>query len=204
MTDTMSVRRGRPRSFDREIALRKAMRVFQANGYEGTSMMQLVEAMGIGSPSIYAAFGSKEALFREAVELYAASEVEPAWQALDEILDARLAVRTMLLSSIDTYVANGPQRGCLVMLGANHLGSGDDSVRRFLRDQRRRYHDRLAARLSRGIEDGHIPSDVDPGTLAECVLAFFGGLTIEAVDGTRKDTLHEAAGLFCARMFGDA
>jgi AcrR family transcriptional regulator len=202
MTKTSIARRGRPRSFDRDDALRRAMQVFWTHGYEDTSMTQLVEAMGIVSPSIYAAFGSKEDLFRAAVELYVGSEVEPAWRALDEISDVRLAVRKMLFTSIDAFVATEPQRGCLVMAGSNLLGDTNDSVRAFLRDQRRQFRDRLVKRLTPGIETGDLSSDGDPAVLAECILAFFGGLSIEAVDGTGKAMLQKTADLFCERLFG--
>ena len=201
MTNIPPVRRGRPRSFDRDEALRRAMQVFWAHGYEGTSMTQLVEAMGIVSPSIYAAFGSKEDLFREAVELYVNVEVEPAWGVLDQVADVRMAVLTMLLSAIDAFVATDPQRGCLVMAGSNLLGDADDSVRAFLRGQRRQFRNRLVNRLALGVETGDLPSDCDPAMLGECILAFFGGLSIEAVDGVEKTMLQNTAKLFCERLF---
>lgn len=203
MTDTAPARqRGRPRNFDRDRALRQAMHTFWTHGYESTSMTQLVAAMGIGSPSIYAAFGSKEALFREAVELYVASEANPAWASLERIGDTRLAIRGMLFASIDAFVATEMPRGCLIVLGAGHLGDTDDSVRAFLREQRRRFRDRLVTRLKRGIVDGDLHPGDDPVTLAECVLAFFAGLAIEAVDGAEKAVLCQSAELFCQRLFG--
>lgn len=201
MTETSPARRGRPRSFDRDEALRQALMVFWAHGYEGTSMTQLVDAMGIVSPSIYAAFGSKENLFREAVQLYINSEVEPAWRALDQIADIRLAVQTMLLTSIDAFVASEPQRGCLVMAGSNLLGNADDPVRVFLRNQRCQFRNRLVKRMILGIEAGDLPSGSDPVRLAECVLTFFGGLSIEAIDGIEKGLLQNSARLFCERLF---
>lgn len=201
MTEKLTARRGRPRGFDRDEALRRAMHVFWAHGYEATSISQLVEAMGIVSPSIYAAFGSKENLFREAVQLYVSSEVEPAWQALDQIPEVRVAVQTMLLSSIDAFVASEPQRGCLVMAGSSLLGDADESVRVFLRDQRGQFRVRLLRRLALGVESGDLPSESDPVALGECVLAFFGGLSIEAVDGTEKAVLQRAVELFCERLF---
>jgi len=103
MTNALPVRRGRPRNFDRNQVLLKAMQTFWENGYEGTSMTQLVDAMGIGSPSIYAAFGSKEELFREAVELYVASEANAAWWALDQIENTQQAVQATFFASIDAF-----------------------------------------------------------------------------------------------------
>lgn len=195
-------RRGRPRSFDRDKALWHALKVFQTNGYDGTSMGQLVDAMGIVSPSIYAAFGSKEDLFREAVELYRAEVVEPVWVKLDEVTPVRAAVEEMLLASLDIFVASGAQHGCLVMLGTGHLGGSNENVRLFLREQRLGFKTRLEARFKPAVENGDIPPDNDPETLAECVLAFFGGMAIESVDGVDAAILRRSIRFFCARILG--
>ncbi|WP_319518615.1 TetR/AcrR family transcriptional regulator [uncultured Martelella sp.] len=202
MDNKAAVRRGRPRNFDRDEALQRAMQVFWAHGYEGTSMTQLIEAMGIASPSIYAAFGSKEQLFREAVDLYVTSEAEPSWGALDRIGDVRQALRTMLFASIDLFVATDAPRGCLVILGATHLGTSNMTVRTILRNQRGRFRDRLVKRLTRAIEDGDLSGDTDLTALADAILAFFSGLAIEAVDGATKAKLRAAADLFCQRLLG--
>ncbi|MCB1735199.1 MAG: TetR/AcrR family transcriptional regulator [Gammaproteobacteria bacterium] len=181
--------------------LRQAMLEFWKHGYEGTSMTRLVEAMGIGSPSIYATFGSKENLFREAVGMYIAEEVSPAWQALEEIEDTHLAVKTMIFRGIDTFSTAESPRGCLIVLGAANLGGAEDSVRAFLRNLRREFHDHLGARMQRGIRDGDVDESNDPSVLSECVIAFFAGLAIEAVDGTGQDALRRSAEFFCERLF---
>ncbi|WP_154401311.1 TetR/AcrR family transcriptional regulator, partial [Bordetella pertussis] len=90
--------RGRPRSFERTEALRQAMEVFWSKGYEGASLADLTSAMGINAPSLYAAFGSKEALFREAVQRYADTEGARTRRALLEAPDARAAIEGMLLA----------------------------------------------------------------------------------------------------------
>lgn len=194
-------RRGRPRAFDRDEALRRAMEAFRAHGYDGTSMTQLVDAMGIASPSIYAAFGSKDALFSEAVDLYVASEVAPSWDALERIDDAGEAVRAMLFASIDVFAARAAPRGCLVVLGAGHLGGEDGAARAILRDRRHLFRERLLARLSRDDAGKGPAADRDPGALADCVMAFFGGLAIQAADGGGRHRLREAAALFCDGLF---
>lgn len=200
MTNPAPRRRGRPRSFDRNEALRKAMQTFWTNGYEGTSMTQLVDAMGIVSPSIYAAFGSKEELFREAVDLYIHSEAEAAWKALDQIDDTRTAIQTMLLTSIDSFVATQPPRGCLVILGTSHLGNTDEVVQTILRTHRNRFRKRLTERLTRQTESHDAPDQPPPEALSECILAFFSGLAIEAVDGVPEAQLRETAKLFCKQL----
>ena len=201
ITSTPAARRGRPRAFDREAALEKAMQAFWARGYDGTSMAQLVEAMGINSPSIYAAFGSKEGLFFEAVELYISSEVGPVWRVLEEAGDTASAIQAMLFALIDVFFATEPSRGCLIGLGAGYLGASDGVVQAFLHKQRGRLRKRLTARMRLGIEAGDIHPDSDPSVLAGCVLAYFSGLAVEALDGVTKPALRKSAALFCKSLF---
>ena len=108
--------RGRPRSFDRSAALVRAMEVFWTKGYEGASISDLTEAMGIGSPSLYAAFGSKEALFREAIELYGRTEGPAIWDAVENAPDARSAVAGFLTATAHSFSRPGKPRGCMVVL----------------------------------------------------------------------------------------
>src|ERR671919_2398814 len=104
--------RGRPRSFERDTALRRAMEVFWAKGFDGASMADLTGAMGINSPSLYAAFGSKEDLFREAVALYGATEGTEIWSGLQEAPTARAAVERFLRVSAESFTRPGKPRGC--------------------------------------------------------------------------------------------
>jgi AcrR family transcriptional regulator len=113
----MSVR-GRPRGFDRSEALRKAMIVFWERGYEGASLESLTAAMGISRPSLYAAFGCKEMLFREAVELYEKAEGSVTDRALDNATSARAAIEAMLRCNIDTYADPRTPAGCMIVLSS--------------------------------------------------------------------------------------
>ncbi len=200
MTDTSSARRGRPRSFDRDLVLRRAMEAFWTHGYEGTSMTQLVDTMGIGSPSIYAAFGSKEELFREAVTLYVDTEADPAWSILEETSNTQAAIQELLLASVESFFMVQPPRGCLIILGVGHMDGADEKVRFFLRDLRRQFRDRIAGRLRRGIKEGDLSPESEPEILAECILAFFGGIAIAAVDGASETALQQSTALFCKHL----
>src|SRR5688572_25362336 len=110
--------RGRPRTFDRERALRSAMEVFWARGYDGATLEDLQAAMGgIAPPSFYAAFGSKDQLFREAVDLYRATMTERIGGALDRPT-AREAVEALMRVATEQFCSGDGPRGCLVLLGA--------------------------------------------------------------------------------------
>src|SRR6476620_11505606 len=110
--------RGRPRAFDREEALAKAMQVFWSQGYEGASMGELTEAMGINKPSLYAAFGCKEALFREAVQYYNSVECIALSQALQNESTARGAIEAVLRINAGTYVSSGTPPGCMIVVAS--------------------------------------------------------------------------------------
>lgn len=164
------------------------MVVFWQQGYEGTSLSELTAAMGINSPSLYAAFGSKEALFREAVELYEATEGALALGALDAPT-AREAVERMLRGNVADYADPSTPPGCMIVLAATTGTVGNAGVRDFLAEQRRASEDTLRLRLQRGVEDGDLPDDTDVGTLAAFVTTVQQGLSIQARDGASRETL---------------
>src|SRR5215831_12284241 len=111
-------RRGRPRSFDRDKALESALRLFWSQGYEGTSISDLTEAMGLTPPSLYGAYGDKKRLFLEAVERYEQTAGCFARKALTEEPTAEQAVRRLLLEAVKSFAAPQSPKGCLVVLGA--------------------------------------------------------------------------------------
>nr|MDT0662562.1 TetR/AcrR family transcriptional regulator [Micromonospora sp. DSM 115978] len=176
-------KRGRPRTFDRTVALRRAMEVFWRRGYQGASMTELTAAMGIASPSLYAAFTSKEALFREAVDLYNATEGLVPQQALNSPGSARQAIEAMLRHNARAYADPGNPTGCLVVLAAIGGIPDSDEVSRFLAGCRRRDIDDVRQRIVRGIDDGDLPDSIDPASLARFVGAVLQGMSMQARDG---------------------
>src|SRR5690625_5244323 len=129
--------RGRPRNFDRAVALRRAMEVFWERGYEGTSIAHLTAAMGINPPSLYATFGSKESLFREAIALYDTVEGAPINSALNDSPTAREAVEAMLRHNVDAYTSPETPNGCMIVLSATVGTPANEPVRDFVAKYRR-------------------------------------------------------------------
>ena len=182
--------RGRPRAFDRDAALEQATRLFWAKGYEATSMADLTQAMGIGSPSLYAAFGSKEALYAEALRHYADTNAHLVWSAFQCADTARGAVLSFLMDSaaaLTGCVADLP-RGCMVTLST--VGSeGYAELGEIVRAARAVTFERLVARFAQAVTDGEIAASTDIHALARFVQVVQAGMSILARDGASRSEL---------------
>jgi AcrR family transcriptional regulator len=186
--------RGRPRSFDRQAALRQAMQVFWARGYEGATLSQLQEAMGgIAPPSFYAAFGSKEELFREAVELYSRTLGAPMMKALEEGPTARASIEALLVAAIESFCKPGLPRGCFLVFGAFHNAPSNKSVEAHVRGLRIRRQKCIQQRLQRGVDEGELPANLDLVGMAAFYTTVIDGLAIQARDGVSRKALDFAA-----------
>ncbi|MEU5833441.1 TetR/AcrR family transcriptional regulator [Streptomyces diacarni] len=185
----MGAGRGRPRAFDRDAALERAMRVFWERGYEAASLAELTGAMGIRPPSLYAAFGSKEQLFREAVELYGRTEGGVTARALREESTAREAIGAALRGNACAYTEPGSPRGCMVVLSATTCAPEHETVRTLLCDDRRAMERSLRDRIDRGVAEGDVPADTDTRSLAAFYATVLFGLSVQARDGATRDDL---------------
>jgi len=182
--------RGRPRSFNREDALRRAMEVFWAMGYEGATLTDLQKAMGgLTAPSLYAAFGSKEELFREAVELYSKTLGLPMMKALDEGSTARGSIEALLEAAVESFCKPGAPRGCLLVLGAINSMPANKSVQDYLRGLRARRQKLIQQRLRRGVAEGELPPGLDLRAVASFYTTVVDGLAIQARDGASRKAL---------------
>jgi AcrR family transcriptional regulator len=178
---------GRPRAFDAEKALDRAMQVFWRKGYLGTSLSDLTEAMGINRPSLYAAFGNKKSLFRKALNRYAKGPSSYLGEALQEPT-ARAVIERLLRGVVDLLSDPRTPPTCLWVHGA--LSCGDDSMRKEFAAQRVAGLAELRTRLKRAVVDGDLPPGSDVDTLAHYVQTVNFGLTVQASTGaTRKELL---------------
>lgn len=183
-------RTGRPREFDRDKALQRAMEIFWAQGYEGTTLADLQKAMGgITAPSFYAAFGSKEELFREAVELYKKTQGAPIGKALAEGLTARASVEAMLRASAEHVCGQSNPRGCMMVLAGINCAAANKGVEDFLREQRALREKGLRQRLRRGIADGDLPASTDVNPLVSFYTSILDGMAMRARDGAPRKAL---------------
>jgi len=176
---------GRPREFDTEKALRRAMQVFWRKGYIGASLSDLTEAMRINRPSLYAAFGNKEELFRKVLDLYFKEPSAYARESLQKPT-ARAVVEHLLYGAINMLTGRKSPSTCMWVNCA--LSSGGGRLRKEFAAQRNEGHELLRKRLQRAIDEGDLPVTADANELAHVVLTINYGMTVQASTGaTRKD-----------------
>lgn len=183
---------GRPREFDAEVALDQAMEVFWRHGYEGATIAQLTEAMGINPPSLYACFGNKEGLLKAALNRY--TKLRGVW--MDEVvaaLTAREVAERMLMGIAEkqTDPANPP--GCLLVQGGIACGTGSENVPFELAARRAENEDQLRERFVRAKAEGDLKPTSDPAALARYVSAVSVGMGVMASSGSDREALRQVA-----------
>ena len=174
---------GRPREFDRDAALEAAMFLFWRKGYEAASMHDLCNAMGVSSPSLYAAFESKEALYLAAIEHYVQTQGPPVWDKLADGKTARDGVESLLLGAAEVLPkSRTAPAGCMALLG----GVSDEwpaTIARAIRNVRLDMLGNLRARIEGAVASGELPAATDVGSLSRFYLSVFQGMAIQAKDG---------------------
>ncbi|MGY0387131.1 TetR/AcrR family transcriptional regulator [Nocardioides sp. WG-D5] len=183
---------GRPRSFDIDETLDVAMRLFWRDGYEGVSLSDLTEAMGINRRSLYAAYGNKETLFTLATQRYLEGPGSFVAEALEESTAYGVAAR-LLHGCADAYTSPGSPRGCLLVQSALACSPDDEGVRRLLAGHREAGVAALEDRLVRARDDGDLGENADPHALARMLTAIGQGISVQATGGASRTELHELA-----------
>jgi len=185
--DTLPRPRGRPRGFDRDAALERAIEVFWRQGYEGTSIADLTRAMRINPPSLYAAFGDKERLYLEAVARYQQGRRDELAPFLDEAPTAREGVARLLQKAARVYAQRDAPRGC--MLALSGTACADTSLQSQLAERRAGARQAFKARIERGVRERELPRGTDAGTLADFYATVLKGMALQARDGASRRSL---------------
>jgi AcrR family transcriptional regulator len=183
---------GRPREFDVDQALDQALEVFWRNGYEGASVADLTQAMGISPPSLYAAFGNKEGLFRKALDRYVEKRTT-FWQEAVEAPTARQMVERLLAGTVDFLSDECNPSGCLLVRGAMSCSEAADTIARELTARRAEGETILRDRLEQDRAKGTLPPDLDPTDYARYVMTVLEGMSVRAAGGASRDELRKVA-----------
>jgi AcrR family transcriptional regulator len=186
--------KGRPRGFDPEMALQQALDVFWRQGYEGASLTDLTEAMGINRPSLYAAFGNKEQLFRLALERYLSGPANCFGEALKEAT-ARRVVERLLGDLVEQLGDPKRPKGCLVVQGALSCGAEAEPIREMLAEHRAEGRRTLRRRFQKAIDAGELPDGTSAGDLAGYFMSVIHGLAVQAASGMSRKELQGVAQL---------
>lgn len=176
------------------------MRLFWAKTYEGTSLSDLTSEMGINAPSLYAAFGSKQALFDEAIAHYSANYHHGIWTGLVETPSIFDAVTVFLKRSAEAFSIPDQPRGCMIVLGAQHSCSGDNAVQEGLREIRKANLETVRARFERAKAERELDQEFDTQGAATMLLSMQAGMTILARDGAGREELMAAADTYAQAL----
>ncbi|MFB6523166.1 TetR/AcrR family transcriptional regulator [Streptomyces sp. NPDC056401] len=185
--------RGRPRSFDRDEALDKAMLAFWERGYEATSISDLTASLGISAPSLYAAFGDKRKLFDEVVVVYGGRYGDFAAVALAEEPTARAAVGRVLHEAAEVYTDPAHPPGCMVISAA--VNTTSDEVAEALRVRREANLVAFESRIRADVAAGVLPEGTDTWALARYAGAVLQGMSQQSRDGAGREELEAVAEL---------
>ena len=187
---TTARRIGRPRSFDADQALDRALEVFRQKGYEGASLTDLTSAMGIERPSLYAAFGDKESLFRRALDRYSERALCYITEALRE-KRARTAIERLLRGSVASLTDSRSPKGCLTVQGALACTESSEAIREELICRREQGEAAIRRRLQRAKREGDLRANSNPADLARYFATVMQGMSVQAAGGaSRRDLEH--------------
>lgn len=188
MSTSLSKARGRPREFCTEEALAAALQLFWSKGYEATSLNDLTAAMGITRPSLYAAFGNKEALFHEALDLYQREKLRYIDQAIEQPTAVQVAEQ-LLWGAFETTVGDGEPRGCMGVIASTSCGEDAKGVRDDVLKRGAVVRARLVDRFDRARQEGDLSAGADSDALTSFLFALVQGISLQARAGASREQL---------------
>lgn len=191
-TGNIPGKRGRPAAFDHDTALQRAMFAFWQHGYEGTSMSALMAAMQMNKASIYAAYGSKQALFQKCVACYAQGPASFLAASFAQ-LTALAVIQLLFTQAAHMLTEKSHPAGCLITQGALACSAESAEIKTLLRGYRQTFEQQLAQRFARAMTEKDLLPTVDPAVLAKLVMTVHQGMTVQAVSGATQAELFNVA-----------
>lgn len=189
LPETVEKPKGRPRSFDRDKALLKALDLFWRKGFEPASVAELCAAMEINPPSLYAAFGNKAKLFLEAVNYYERVYWKATWERLEQTPDITQAIDRFFSEAAEILLSPSAPCGCMVVLAAINVSPDSTDVIRAVSVLRQEGKDLFEKRLGRAVRENQLPAGTNTAALATVLNTLLEGMSIEAKDGATPESL---------------
>ena len=194
MTTETKKARGRPRVFDPDEALDKALQIFWNRGYEGASLAELTETLGVNKPSLYAAFGNKEELFMKALSKYVQGPAAFVREIVNEPT-AHAVAKRFLYQAAEFLTQSSHPKGCMIVQGALSGGESAEMIKNVLMEYRAGYEKLLAKRFEQAKADGDLPSDANSAALAKYLAMLHQGMSVQATSGASEEELKTVADL---------
>lgn len=191
ITQKKKAKRGRPKCFDEQEALEKAMLLFWANGYIATSISDLTKALGITAPSLYGCFGDKASLFNLCIDYYLTHEACPVLSIMKQAKTAKVAVELLLYDAVKRFIQPDKPLGC--MLVTSTMGHSDQiqHVQHKVLEKKSDYKVILMARLRQGVSDGDLAAVAPIEAISDFYITVINGLSIQACDGVGLEALNQ-------------
>lgn len=184
-------KRGRPKGFDQQDALEKAMLLFWQNGYVATSISDLTQALGITAPSLYCAFGDKASLFNQCIEYYLTNEACPILSIVKQAKTAKVAIELLMYESAKKLIQPGKPAGCMLITATMNGSKQIEDVQLSVQEKRKSYQEILLQRMKKGIEDGDVAPDAPISAIVDFYITVIDGFTIQACDGIELERLNQ-------------
>lgn len=184
-------KRGRPKGFDQQDALEKAMLLFWQNGYVATSISDLTQALGITAPSLYCAFGDKASLFNQCIDYYLTNEACPILSIVKQAKTAKVAIELLMYESAKKLIQPGKPAGCMLITATMNGSKQIEDVQLSVQEKRKSYQEILLQRMQKGIEDGDVAPDAPIHAIVDFYITVIDGFTIQACDGIELERLNQ-------------